>query len=911
MPSKKTKEKISSNNANNAANNANAAGSANAANGAGGAGGANGAGGASAAAAAAAENAVFAAEKIRARERRRRSQMTFWQAGSIASHCILIGALIWFTPLREIIIPERAAREPIPMSADKLEMLSESLQNIRLNELLRELEELQTILYNMDFMKNEILKDYDQFAEQQQGETRESLEQIFDRTILEQEKTIASQKNVQSAADAVAKLEKEDASNTNVVQQLRDARQAADIPFSQIESAQANSQNLLDKAAVEAELVGLVKTAETSAKIRDVQLKANTMQLQVQRDLSRKVSDITSELPRAVQAVADNKATVQRLETELKGVVENIAKNTASIAAVTKEIEAAEKTVEEKKAAQAAAQEALPAAKEALEAANNALAEAKAQKTDAPAEDKKLVDAAAKTAGEAAAADRSARQKAEGAGSELRRSNSQLDERTRALGNAKSSLENSSRRQKQIVDGLERANAEITKNEARIADIDKFLKDPARAPHEAQAEAIKAQEALVENTKLLKELALREEASLERIAQEKYKPQSAATASYAHLDIVDAYEMARELENKVSESYRDIKSAEAAMLRKMSFGGAQKMTDVANTERPEIDQKLLRETPQDKDAFDKQKNAAMDAVREVETMVAANKTIMDAAAEIVGITADGPHAERKKSDRLQRMQELAALNQALSAAAAEDSEQRAKDLASLMGGSDASLAELSSIKSEGDSTPGRVADGSSSVKPAGAPALSNELDSIIPGNVLNLSAASDGVPAQWMYINSWYVIGPFPNPDRVNLRRRFPPESVVDLEATYVGKNDKPIKWVFEQSRSSGGSPGQRALLVPQSQQEYGIWYAYSEVFVDRECDLWLAVGSDDRSDIWLNDMHVWGSSNELKSWRINEGFRRVHFQKGRNRLLARIENGWHAIMWSVCVSTSPDAAQP
>jgi hypothetical protein len=52
-----------------------------------------------------------------------------------------------------------------------------------------------------------------------------------------------------------------------------------------------------------------------------------------------------------------------------------------------------------------------------------------------------------------------------------------------------------------------------------------------------------------------------------------------------------------------------------------------------------------------------------------------------------------------------------------------------------------------------------------------------------------------------------------------------------------------------------------------------------------------------------VNDAPVWGSSNKLKQWRIDEGYRRIRLNKGRNRILARIENGWHALGWSVCIA--------
>ena len=94
-----------------------------------------------------------------------------------------------------------------------------------------------------------------------------------------------------------------------------------------------------------------------------------------------------------------------------------------------------------------------------------------------------------------------------------------------------------------------------------------------------------------------------------------------------------------------------------------------------------------------------------------------------------------------------------------------------------------------------------------------------------------------------------------------------------------------------------------RAEVIPEKKEEYSIYYAYAEVFFDRGCDRWVAIGSDDRSDVWLNDVPIWGSSNKLKAWTLAEDFRRVHFKKGRNRILARVENGHWNCGWSLCIS--------
>ena len=510
---------------------------------------------------------------------------------------------------------------------------------------------------------------------------------------------------------------------------------------------------------------------------------------------------------------------------------------------------------------------------------------------------------------------REAKAAADKIAAEIKRVENQLRDKTRQAENNKSAAERDERQLEQINAALAKAKADLALNAARVEEVRKLAKDSAPATVSQQTDAIKAQEALIESTKALKELALREEALIEHLSQPQYVPSLETMRSFARLDIVEAYEKAKELEAQITESYREIKSAEAAMTRRMSFEGAKKLTDVAKTERPQFDEELLRDSPRDTESFNKQREVAMDVVREADTMVKANEMLMIAAQEIVGYEQPhAPHAnqrndriqrmmqQERSSERLEQLAALAELNLALALAAAEDESQRSKDLAQLMG-SDGSSSPRAP-RSADPSAPGYVSDGSHVVIPKDAPPLQYNSTEVFPGNIINLSPTGDGVPAEWTYVNSWYTIGPFPNPDRVNLRRRFAPESVIDLEATYIGKDDRPLKWVFEQSRSSPlQSPASGARMIPGNAEQYGIWYAYAEIFVDQDCDLWVAVGSDDRSDMWLNDMHIWGSVDDLKVWNINEGFRRVHFNKGRNRILARIENGWHAIEWSICIS--------
>lgn len=176
-----------------------------------------------------------------------------------------------------------------------------------------------------------------------------------------------------------------------------------------------------------------------------------------------------------------------------------------------------------------------------------------------------------------------------------------------------------------------------------------------------------------------------------------------------------------------------------------------------------------------------------------------------------------------------------------------------------------------------------------------------------------------GPSAKWLFIDSWYILGPFDNTNRANIARKFPPETVVDLNASYPGKLDLPIKWEFHQATQPCISPPldgwfaavQKKLsfageVDPSKHLQYIIYYAYTELKFDRDCDLWVAIGSDDFSRLWINEQPVWSSGKKLKAWRIDEGMRKVHFNKGVNKVLFRVENANNITGFSLCVSLQP-----
>jgi len=163
----------------------------------------------------------------------------------------------------------------------------------------------------------------------------------------------------------------------------------------------------------------------------------------------------------------------------------------------------------------------------------------------------------------------------------------------------------------------------------------------------------------------------------------------------------------------------------------------------------------------------------------------------------------------------------------------------------------------------------------------------NVVANALPGRMLTDDSARSG----FLYLDTWYFIGPWDNWSRADFEIVHPPEQRVDLDATYHdGKfADRPnhpdhvLRWEFVQS--------DRIAIEPPRITYSATWYAYTEVYSDRAREMLVAVASDDMAKVWLNGDVIWTDVGQ-SSWNLDEGFRRVVFHEGFNTVLVRIENG-------------------
>jgi hypothetical protein len=171
------------------------------------------------------------------------------------------------------------------------------------------------------------------------------------------------------------------------------------------------------------------------------------------------------------------------------------------------------------------------------------------------------------------------------------------------------------------------------------------------------------------------------------------------------------------------------------------------------------------------------------------------------------------------------------------------------------------------------------------------------------GAVFGRKVAEAGSHAEWMSVDNWWYVGPFAHPGRQNLEdldKKYPPEDVVDLGAVYVGKEGRRIGWKYRQTRFIRIEP------YGEDFDRYAIWYFYTEIYSDRDQELWVAFGSDDYGKAWVEGKLVWASGKQVKPWGPGQDYRKIQFRQGHNRMLVKLENAGGTTGLSVILSLDP-----
>ncbi|MFO7956407.1 MAG: hypothetical protein R6X33_04865 [Candidatus Brocadiia bacterium] len=468
------------------------------------------------------------------------------------------------------------------------------------------------------------------------------------------------------------------------------------------------------------------------------------------------------------------------------------------------------------------------------------------------------------------------------------------------------------REDQQPQEKIEQAEQQLEQGRREVEEATEELEAQRAVAEELRRDALDAQQKAVEAQQKARRAL---ESSIERHSRQA--DAQAVTGTFEPLEITEPgsvedvkdsvpelYDTSRAFEDRIAESFKEIRAMDLAMVRDVPLDEARDDIDVIRPVRPELNRELLEGDVRSDERFDAHQQEVKKALRETSSMVNLAQRMLAMSSQSVekmkfgtDVSLDEMEEEGPSEEDLQLV---------IRDLASEDMSGRFSDMAGMM-----AAMEQAESGEEGEEEGEQVAAAAPPVDyedltqdEAGdegeAPRFSQE--GLSEGNLPQLTPdvpalgtrkiTADGIPTRWVYIDSWYTIGPFPNPDRVNIDREFPPDSLVDLDATYIGKGGRTIRWKFVQSTNP--------QVIPADPDQYGIWYAYTEIYSDRPRDVLVALGSDDRGTLKVNGVPVWLSSKRLKGWDIDEVWRRIHLKEGINRILYRVENGWLHVGFSL-----------
>ena len=141
---------------------------------------------------------------------------------------------------------------------------------------------------------------------------------------------------------------------------------------------------------------------------------------------------------------------------------------------------------------------------------------------------------------------------------------------------------------------------------------------------------------------------------------------------------------------------------------------------------------------------------------------------------------------------------------------------------------------------------------------------------------------------QMGFLNRWYLLGPFDAPQFSGFEQAFPPESKVDLSATYAGQ-DGTIGWKAYQTADRLGQTNLVQVIGPVKE---AVGYAYTEVHAPSSQKAELRCGADDNMTVWINGKRAFSRGQWLNGTRLDRFSAPCELRQGTNRILIKICQG-------------------
>jgi hypothetical protein len=158
------------------------------------------------------------------------------------------------------------------------------------------------------------------------------------------------------------------------------------------------------------------------------------------------------------------------------------------------------------------------------------------------------------------------------------------------------------------------------------------------------------------------------------------------------------------------------------------------------------------------------------------------------------------------------------------------------------------------------------------------------------------------LPKHFGFLMDWQVIGPFDNRKRAGHETVFPPETSVDLNAQYEGREMKPgekntVKWVPCTSSSQFGMVD---FNKPIGMLKEVAGYAFTTFNSPAERDAEIRLGCKNAWKVWCNGQLLFARDEYHRGAQIDQYRMPVKLKKGENRILVKCCQNEQTETWTV-----------
>jgi hypothetical protein len=170
------------------------------------------------------------------------------------------------------------------------------------------------------------------------------------------------------------------------------------------------------------------------------------------------------------------------------------------------------------------------------------------------------------------------------------------------------------------------------------------------------------------------------------------------------------------------------------------------------------------------------------------------------------------------------------------------------------------------------------------------------------------------------FINSWIIVGPFPNPGtrpdcngfNVDYLKNYGSElNIVPTNGMEIKKDDGTVvKWEQYKATATDISFFDVPHLKLEPQQTNVLCYAACWLDCDADKDVELRIGSDDGYKLWVNHKLI-AEENVYRAMEMDQETWKVKLNKGKNLILLKVTQDWGDYQFTLRVVGADAKAVP